>query len=372
MVITILIIVFGIIFLHIIFHGWYTKGRITNGYFFIDKEKQELYLINNYGNMYFSRFSGSSEIDRMYVEKFDLKSLTRRFETKLATTGGDFLKNDPGQIIGTNNQYLYYGLGDYFLLIVNMETGERVAKKKDILTQNPEIQDFKVSECLYSSKENALLIQSGESFLILDPKMLKLKLLDRIPDKNEGEIQLPKIDKIATMDFHKMSFTGAQYRDFYSSGNLHFHCSEEPGTVRMYIDFSWKERKGAIPDGEKTSFLYPCIIGYNNDEYCSVLVDTPSIIVAHTPELNAPAREIRISLVQRGSKVLWNKKAGELFVNPKFGKYSKLSYMEFENSILFILQSGQPHRISMSIVDKKTGKILHGPMRSINRRILKI
>ena len=367
----IIIGVFGILILHILFQGWYIRGEILNGYFFIDKTKEELYLINNYGNMYFSRFSGSGEIDRVFVEKFDLKTLTRSFEIKLTSSAGDFL-NDPGQILGTNDKYLYYGLGDYFLLIVNMQSGERVAKKKDILAMNPEIKGFKVSECIYSNKIQALLIKTGESYQVLDPGSLKLHPFKREPDNDEGEINLPQMDKIATMEFHQMRFTGTQYRDFYATGNLHFHCSEEPGTIRMYIDFSWEGYRGAVPRGKRTNFLYPNIISYHNDEYDSVMIDTPTIMVAHTPELNAPARKIRISAVQNGSRELWSHTTKDLFIKPRYGKYNKLSYFEMENSILFIMQTGKPHRISMSIVDKKTGKILQGPMRSINRRFLKI
>lgn len=368
----IIIGVFGILILHILFQGWYIRGEILNGYFFIDKNKEELYLINNYGNMYFSRFSGSGEIDRMFVEKFDLKTLNRQFEKKLASSTGEFLKNDQGQIIGLNDKFLYFGLGDHFLQIINMQTGENMAKKKDILAMNPEMGDFNVSECEYSGISKTLLIKSNDSFYALDPKSLRLKPLNSKPKKDETGIDLPQLGKIATMEFHQMRFTGAQYRDFYATGNLEFHCSEEPGTIRMYIDFSWKGHKGAVPKGEKTNFLYPNIISYHNDEYDSVMIDTPTIMVAHTPELNAPAREIRISAVQKGSRELWSHTTRELFIKPRYGKYNKLSYFEMEKSILFMMQTGKPHRISMSIVDNKTGKILQEPMRSINRRFLKI
>ncbi|PLW91878.1 MAG: hypothetical protein C0592_13610 [Marinilabiliales bacterium] len=353
------------------FQAWYIRGEVLNGYFIIDEQNQELYLINNYESVFFGRFSGASETNRIYLEKFSLKSLERHYERKLVKSSGRFLKSDIGKIIGINNNYLYYGFGDRFLRVIDLKTGKKIAGKKDILEKNHDFINFLVSECRYSSSLEKLLIKTSKDYYALDPVTLVLSKTDQKPETRENDIELPMLKDIATTEFYKLNFSGLAYSDFYSTGDLEFHYSEEPGTVRMFLDFSYKGLQGAVPRGEKKSFLYPNIIGYHNDDYYCVYVDTPSIIVAHTPELDAPAREINISLVQKGSKVLWSKKVGDLFIKPKYGKESKLSYFELEDSILFILQTGKPHRISMSVVDKETGKILQGPVRSINRRFLK-
>lgn len=358
-------------FLYSYLKGLFTKGIITKGYFYIDDDIQELYLINNYETSEWSR-QGSYDTHKYKIEKFDLNTLEYKFETNISFYLVRSVFDDIGYAFGLDSNYFYYFINKKRLLIVDMKTGKKIAGRKTILKHNPNIKNFNVLDSKYCNTREELIVNdnTGKKYA-LEMKTLKLNPFKQKLRLGETGISLPSFDDIPSMKFNQYDYEERESRSyFYFPHDLDVDFADNKGTDRKFVNIM---RKGEnVKQGEnRKSFLYPKVIGERAEKFPYVDIGEPVLIIAHAPLAGALANEILISAVQNNSSELWSHSMGELFIKPEFNNDHILSYIELKDALVFMLLTGEPHRISMSKVDKKSGKILLGPMLSINRKIKK-
>ncbi|PLW91879.1 MAG: hypothetical protein C0592_13615 [Marinilabiliales bacterium] len=348
------------------FKKLFIKGEVKRGYYCAEKE--ELYLLNNYSSWEWSR-QGSYETHQYKLEKYDLKTLEHRFTTKLSFYVVRSVFDDIGEAIGLDCNFFYYFINKKRLLIVDMETGKKVAGRKKILKHNPGIKNFNVLDSVYSSTHMALVVNdnTGERY-ILDPNTLKLTPFKKKIEKQDTRMALPSFNDMPVLEINSVTFSGDYPQTYYFNDEPKVDFVQEKNSDRYFIHIKHESNPSDVSAG-KTDFMGQHILSYECSAFPYVDIGYPVLIVVHAPRFNPDGKELIISAVYGQSQVLWSCSFEELFINPEIGDNTSIRYIELKDSLVFIFMNGRPHKISMSKVDKKTGKILSGPKRFINKKI---
>lgn len=361
----------GIIVLTIIYSQikkLFIKGEVKNGYFC--PEKEELYLLNDYSSSEWSR-QGSYETHQYKLEKYDLKSLTHKFTTKISFYMVRSVFDDIGETMGLDCNYFYYFVNRKRLLIVDMETGKRIAGRKKILKHNPGIKNFNVLDSQYYNTKKALIVNDNIGHRhILDPKTLKLSPFKKKIEKHETGTLLPSFNDMPALEINTITFSGEYPQTYYFNDVPEVDFEKEKSSEKYLINIIHKSTP-ADSGGTKTAFLCQHLPSFRCEAYPHIDIRFPALVVVHSPHFDPELKDVRVSLVAGQSIELWSLSFSELFINPEYSDNTWFRYIELNDSIVFFLFSGRPHKISMSKVDKKTGKIIDGPKRFINRKINK-
>ena len=350
------------------FFKWlFAKGEIIDAYIINDKSGSSVLLLIDYATTMVSK-GGISKSHSFKFKKINLQNLSVEYEEIIISFTSDMLDGFVN-ILGMNEQFSFIVSYNYDLIVFDIISGRILCSRKEIIKGHPFLKGFDTEHCVYSNNDKSVVIfdSRGDAFL-LDTETIEVRKIDF--DKNH----VVKAETVSTFDnlpsvaLNKSYLISDPISFFNDVDNYNIDFIPDKGSKRYSIYIKDYGSDGKVEVSDQT-FLSPTLMRNDKNEMPLLTMDIPNILIVHLKNLDPAMKDIYISRVDEKGCEHWRKNIFEITVNAKLSKNSFLYFSELNNEIYFIYAQKLSDRLSVSAIDKHSGKLLHKPKLFINRRI---
>ncbi len=354
------IIVFSAIILFALLKRFFAKGKIIDIYFY-PKEKPFILLLLDYQTSSMTK-SGIYLRHSYRLRKLDINNLKTVYETKISNFSSGMLDGYV-KIFGLNKKYTFISTYNKDIIAISSESGKILCNKKTIEKQNPQLKKFNPHLTVYSYVLQSIIIYDNQGYgYLLDPEKITTQKIDfQLSEKDNAKV-FYNFSDLASVKIDKDFLTTDNLTFFNAgSGKYDINLISDKGSKRyfLHIKTNFSSEK---PQKLENSFLNPKIMGTGTSLNQFISKKPPSVLIAHSENLNPKIKNINISLVKKGSIKIWEKNITEIVEKPYFSSYNNLYYLIIDKKILFIFAKESSNKISFSKVEKSSGAVLLKPM----------
>ncbi|OQY03778.1 MAG: hypothetical protein B6I20_04345 [Bacteroidetes bacterium 4572_117] len=362
-----LIIVSAFILFHLL-KRIFAKGNIEEGFFVEHNKEPFLYLLLDYETSDMSK-GGITAYHLYKLKKINLKEQSIEYEVKITSFASGMLDGYI-KVFGMNENFLFIRTYNHDLVIINNKTGKRQCNLKQIVKKNPGLVDFNLDLCQYSHVLQSIVIYDNQGYAqLLNPETCIAKRID-FNISAADQIRSPtSFTDLPNVNLYQNYIVSGEPNSFFAGSNKYdvdFIAEEGSKRYFVHIKTNFSNEK---PKQLEQSFLSPKIMGRGTSIKPFLTKNPPSVAIIHAQNLNPKISDIYISRVNAKSKELWKLALTEIVYKPKFSKDSYLYFTVNNKKIYFIYKKTASHKISMSVIDKYSGKVIKRPKLFANSRI---
>jgi hypothetical protein len=350
------------------FFKWlFAKGEIIDAYIINDKSGLSVLLLIDYATTMVSK-GGISKSHTFKFKKINLQDLSVEYEEKIISFTSDMLDGFVN-VLGMNEQFLFIVSYNYDLIVFDIINGKIICNKKEIIKENPNLTGFDTEHCVYSNNDKSVVIFDGrEDAFLLDTNTIKAEQINFDNNHFEKAEIVSTFDDLPSVALNKSYLISDPISFFNDVDNYNIDFIPNKGSKRysIYIRDYGSDEKVDVSD---QTFLGPTLMRSDKNEMPLLTIDIPNILIVHLKNLDPAIKDIYISRIDEKGYEHWRKDIFEITVDAKLSKHSFLYFSELNNEIYFIYAQKSSDRLSVSAIDKHSGKLLHKPKLFVNRRI---